>query len=105
MKTWFFCVVGVSARFADGNVSVLVAVSEDAADLAARKGQLATLVVAGSLFAKGLCPGAQGYLDGDVEERGLRQDGSPWLRVRPSKVVVMRRGNMALDETAVVWEA
>lgn len=101
MKDMFFVITGVNARFDDGSVSILAAVSEDAAELAARKGKLASLVVTPELFAKGFCPGATGMLTGSLEEHGKRDDGSPWLRLRATKVSVTKRGNTPLTEDAV----
>lgn len=105
MKHLFLVGVGVNARFDDGTVSLLVACSEDASELASRKGKLASINVSAAVFAKGLCPGFAGHAEGSLEEHGKRDDGSAWLRLRlHGKLHVSRKGNMAVDTDAVTFE-
>ena len=103
----FMTCVGKLADFADGNVSLLLAVSPNAEDLAPNKrgGKLVSLVVTRKVFDKGLCPGATGLVVGHIEESAMRRtDGTPWLRLRASKLTVTRKGNVPLGEENVVFE-
>ena len=103
----FITCVGKLAEFSDGNVSLLLAASQNAEDLAPGKrgGKLVSLVVSKKVFDKGLCPGATGIATGTVEESSSkRTDGTPWLRLRATKVIVTRRGHLPLGEADVQFE-
>ena len=104
----FFVVLKPNAEFANGDVSLLLAVSEDAADLAPKvnKGALVTHTIRRALFDKGFCPGAAGSVQGVIEAStsSLRDDGSAWLRLRKpagAKFVISRKGNTATGEADV----
>ena len=105
MKTYFFVVVGVNARFDDSTVSVLLAVSEDAAKVASREGNtLASLNVSSDAFNRGLCPGATGSLQGDLQESATkRADGTSFIRIRATKVALTRLGNRVVSADDVTW--
>lgn len=98
---------GVNARFpGDKTVSLLIVVGDptDTTKLApgSRGGTLATMAVTESLFDQGLRPGAQMFITGVIEASAQkRADGQPWLRIRPEKVVVTRRGHKPADENVV----
>jgi hypothetical protein len=102
MKDLYFVVVKENHVFDNGDISLLMAVSSNAADLApeTRKGSLATLTVKPAAIEKGLGVGAAGMLKGDiVESKELKDDKTPWLRVRKekgTKIVLSRAGSQAV---------
>lgn len=107
MYDFFFVCVGRNATFEDGSVSILLAASKNQEDLAPGKknGQLVSMTVSDGVFKKGLCPGASGMCTGELVKGGKREDGTPWVRARVSgKVTVTRKGNLAVGESAVVFE-
>lgn len=89
-KDYYFVCTGSNAIFEDGNRSILLAVSEKAEELAPSKrgGQLVSLVVSQKLFLRGLCPGAQGMVTGEIIESGKREDGTAWPRLRADAMSV-----------------
>jgi hypothetical protein len=102
MKDLYFVVVKENHVFENGDISLLMAVSQNAADLApeTQKGKLATLTVKPAAIEKGLGVGAAGIIKGDiVESKSTRDDGTPWLRVRKekgTKIVLSRAGSQAV---------
>lgn len=111
IRDLFFVVLRVNATHDNGDRSLLLSVSEDAADLQPGKqgGALVSHSVNEELFKQGFCPGATGLLVGGfiAESKELRNDKTPWLRLRKpagAKFVNVKRGNQTTGTNDVEFE-
>ena len=102
----FGVILGRNATFEDGSVNLYGTFSENAEDLTPGKkgGKLCSLTVSKAAYEKGLCPGAAGQFEGQIEESTTkRADGTPWLRLRVSKIQLARLGNRPVVEADIAW--
>jgi hypothetical protein len=102
MAKLYFACVGINKVFTDGTTSLLMKVGESEEQIArgSANGILATMTVKNSALDAGLTVGAQGHCAGDIQEsKDLKEDGTPWLRLRVSKEApfrVTKKGNVPL---------
>jgi len=107
-----FAAVKSNPAFDNGDIPLLLAVSEDKQAIEKRDNKqtkLATLVISREAFARGLCPGAVGYMPTGkvVESNKVRAlDGKPWLKIdRGSQPIVLtKEGVSATGVSDIVFQ-
>lgn len=103
-----FAIVKQNATFENGDLSVLLKVgTQEEVETRGETGELVSMVITKSAWDAGLCVGARGELEGEIEESStLKDDGNPFLRLRPAKgsIRVTRKGNQAVGVEDIVFD-